>query len=194
MVIKITTICLIRHGQTDWNAHGKLQGQTDTILNETGVQQAKECGDYLNAPDWDLIITSPLQRAKRTAEIINNSLQLPLVEMKDFAERNFGEAEGLALDERNAKYPDKNYPNQEERELFNKRVITGIHKVNQMYPDKKILLVAHGAVINSILSQLSNGDIGSGKTKLMNACISNIHFKEDRWNIKDYNQTHHLSK
>lgn len=148
----------------------------------------------MNAPDWDLIITSPLQRAKRTAEIINNSLQLPLVEMEDFAERHFGQAEGMALDERNAKFPDKNYPDQEEQESFNNRVLTGIQKVSQMYPNKKVLLVAHGAVINSILLQLSNGDIGSGKTKLMNACISNIHYKEDKWSIKDYNQTSHLSE
>lgn len=56
------------------------------------------------------------------------------------------------------------------------------------------LLVAHGAVINAILADVLKGKIGSGKTKLINSCISNIHFHQDRWRIIDFNQISHLSK
>ncbi|RDW15212.1 histidine phosphatase family protein [Oceanobacillus arenosus] len=189
----MTTICLVRHGETDWNLLGKIQGKTDIPLNDTGRKQADECGAYLNADDYDILISSPMKRAKETAEIINSYLNLPVIEMADFAERAFGDGEGLTLEERIKKYPDGNYPNQEEREDFNNRVMTGIKKVCDAYPNERVLLVAHGAVIGMILSNLSNGEIGSGKTKLMNACISNIHFEEDQWEIKDYNQVRHLS-
>ncbi|WP_290369479.1 histidine phosphatase family protein [Pseudoneobacillus rhizosphaerae] len=90
-------------------------------------------------------------------------------------------------------FPDKNYPNQEDLLSLNKRVMAGIDKIYKIYPDKKVLLVAHGAVINSILSTLSDGEIGSGKTRLLNACISNIHFHEEKWEVKGYNQVDHLS-
>lgn len=56
-----------------------------------------------------------------------------------------------------------------------------------------MLLVAHGAVINTILATLSKGEVGSGKTKLINACISNIQFQEEKWNVREINQVTHLS-
>ncbi|MFD2627376.1 histidine phosphatase family protein [Oceanobacillus kapialis] len=189
----MTTICLIRHGETDWNLKGQLQGSTDIPLNDTGVRQAEESAAYLNAEDYDVLIASPMKRAKRTAEIINSSLNLPFEEMEDFAERSFGDAEGLTMDERTAQYPDKQYPNQEEPEDFIKRVMNGVDKVIEKYPDKRVLLVAHGAVINAILTTVSGGEIGAGKTRLMNACISNIHYKQEKWKVVDYNQVGHLS-
>lgn len=190
----MTTICLVRHGETDWNASGRLQGATDIPLNNAGIQQAKECGEFLKASEWDVMITSPLKRAKRTAEIIHeNLIDVPLIEMDDFSERYFGDAEGMTVDERKATYSSRNYPNQEEMDSFKDRIMTGIKKVNQNYPDGKILLVAHGAVINSILSTLSKGKVGSGKTKLINACISNIQFQDEQWGVREINQVTHLS-
>ena len=163
-------------------------------MNNAGIQQAKECGEYLKASEWDVMITSPLKRAKRTAEIIHeNLLGVPLIKMNDFSERYFGDAEGMTVDERNATFSSRNYPNQEEMDSFKDRIMTGIKKVSQNYPDGKVLLVAHGAVINSILSTLSKGKVGSGKTKLINACISNIQFQDEQWGVKEINQVTHLS-
>jgi len=144
--------------------------------------------------NWDVLITSPLNRAKQTAEIINYKLKLPIYEMEEFLERGFGDAEGMDMEERISKFPDGIIPNQEDRETLKRRVMDGIKNINEKFPNKKVLLVAHGGVINSILAILSGGEIGSGKTKLMNACISNIHFIEKEWKIKDYNQVTHLSQ
>nr|WP_249305893.1 histidine phosphatase family protein [Lederbergia citrea] len=185
---------MIRHGETDWNALGKIQGKTDIPLNKNGIQQAQECREFLKDSKWDVIITSPLKRAKQTAEIINEGLNVPLIEMDNFSERYFGDAEGMTLEERLSAYPDKKYPNQEDRLALNKRVMAGLNKINDKYRNSKVLLVAHGAVINSILATLSNGDIGSGKTTLINACISNIHFHEEKWSVAEFNQVSHLSK
>lgn len=96
----MTRICLVRHGETDWNALGKLQGRTDIELNTTGRLQAEDCGRFLAATTWNLIITSPLQRAKRTAEIIQTYIHVPLIEMIAFIERSYGDAEGMSPEER----------------------------------------------------------------------------------------------
>jgi uncharacterized phosphatase len=191
-VIKITTICLVRHGETEWNLIGKLQGRTDIPLNPTGIKQAEECSMFLSDFNWDVIIASPLKRAKQTAEIINIKLRLPIFEKEEFLERAYGDAEGMDMEERLNRFPDGIIPNQEDMHSLKQRVMEGINNINEKFPNKKVLLVAHGAVINSILATLSDGKIGSGKTKLINACISNIHFFENKWKIKDYNQVTHL--
>ncbi|GIN73894.1 putative phosphatase PhoE [Bacillus sp. J14TS2] len=188
-------ICLVRHGETDWNAMGKIQGRTDISLNATGRRQAEECAQYFSNSEWDRIVTSPLKRAKQTASILNQSLQIPVIEMEDFVERCYGDAEGLTRVERQRLYPKgKNISNQEPRNLLAQRVMKGMQRIQEEYPNEKIILVAHGGVINTILAVLSNGEIGSGKTKLINACISNLHFMENQWNIQEYNQVHHLSQ
>lgn len=189
----MSQICLVRHGETDWNAMGKIQGRTDIPLNATGKQQARECGQCLASSHWDRIVTSPLKRAKQTAEIINQSLQLPMEEMEEFVERAYGDAEGMTREERLESFPDGHIPNQEDRPSLNKRIMKGIQQIHEKYPDQKIILVAHGGVINAILATLSNGEIGSGKTRLMNGCISNLFFRENQWQIQDYNCITHLS-
>nr|GGG86482.1 putative phosphatase PhoE [Virgibacillus oceani] len=162
-------------------------------MNATGIQQAEECGEFLKTLHWDVVITSPLKRAKQTAEIINKRLQIPLIEMGEFVEKSFGDAEGMTVEERMKAFPNNAYPNQEDNKLLKIRVMKGIHKINEKYRNKKVLLVAHGAVINSILGTLSKGEIGSGKTKLINACISNIQFFEEQWSVNNFNQISHLS-
>ncbi|MEK4668771.1 histidine phosphatase family protein [Niallia sp. FSL R7-0271] len=188
----MTNICLIRHGETDWNSLGKIQGRTDIPLNSNGIRQAEQCRDYLKETSWDLIITSPLMRAKETAAIINESLNLPIVEMAEFIERSFGDAEGKTKEERQVLYPDMLYPNAEPYWELAERLKQGLADILQSYPQQKVLLVAHGAVIHTILRILSNEEITLDNTYLTNACISNIHYKDSKWAIKDYNIVTHL--
>jgi len=189
----MTSICLIRHGETDWNREGRIQGIADIPMNETGMAQAEKCAAFLAQSKWDVIISSPLARAKQTAAIINKKLQLPIIEMAAFKERDYGDAEGMTRAEREEAFPDREFPNQETRESLINRVMSGIQKLHETYPGRKVLLVAHGGVINAILAALSNGEIGSGKTRLNHGCISNIYHHQGKWNIKDYNQIAHLS-
>ncbi|WP_285397722.1 histidine phosphatase family protein [Lysinibacillus sp. fls2-241-R2A-57] len=186
-------ICLVRHGETDWNKEGRLQGRMNIPLNQAGVDQANECANHLSTTNYDLIITSPLLRAKQTAEIISEKMSVPILEMNHFIERNYGDAEGLTVVERTSKFPNRNYPNQEPRDSLTKRVMEALHFIYQSEKDKRIILVSHGGVINAILAAISNNEIGSGKTKLGNACLSEIKFEKDKWTIQYYNQTSHLS-
>jgi len=75
----VTTLLLVRHGETDWNAEGRLQGHTDRPLNDYGRRQAKELADRLAGEGADAIYTSDLVRAKATAEIIGDRLGLTII-------------------------------------------------------------------------------------------------------------------
>ena len=92
-------IIVTRHGQTEWNRLGKLQGQTDNSLNEEGKAQAEETGKQIADEKIDLIITSPLIRARETAEIINKRFNVPIIEDDRIKERNYGQCEGITLEE-----------------------------------------------------------------------------------------------
>src|SRR5699024_3718088 len=148
----------------------------------TGKKQAAGARIALEESDWDLIVTSPLIRTKQTAEIINENMKLPLIEMDAFKERGYEDAEGLTKTEREQKFPGmRTYPNQQPREAVTARVTAGIEAILVSYPYKKVLLVSHGGAINAILSQICGGEIGTGKTTLSNACLSNITHDGKTW-------------
>lgn len=115
--------------------------------------QANEYRQFLKNYEWDVIITSPLKRAKEIAEIINKDSNMPLVEMRVFLVRYIGNAEGMTLVERLTAFPNRNYPNHEDRNSLNKRIMNSIENINENYSGKKILLVLHGSVINTILAK-----------------------------------------
>jgi uncharacterized phosphatase len=99
----------------------------------------------------------------------------------------------MTFQERKSAFPDNNYSKQDDIISVNKRVMDGLDEINQKYHGGKVLLVAHGAVISVMLANLSNGEIGSGKTRLKNATINDIHFHQEQWRIKTFNQVSHLS-
>ncbi|WP_377865563.1 histidine phosphatase family protein [Bacillus sp. R86525] len=190
----MTVLCLVRHGETERNAIGKLQGHENIELNKNGKQQAERCGLYFREKQWDVIISSPLSRAKQTAEIINTYMltSVNIIEMENFIERDYGMASGLTTEERTKMFPKRNYKNQEPRELLKARIITGLNIILKKYPDSNVILVTHSAVINTILALISNNEIGSGKTKLFTACISSIYYHQEQWKIREYNKIDHL--
>ena len=92
-------LLLTRHGQTDWNVAGKIQGITDIELNETGVKQAEATREKLLNQNIDVIISSPLKRARKTAEIIKGERNIPLIIDNGLKERCFGKLEGKTREE-----------------------------------------------------------------------------------------------
>ena len=184
-------ICLVRHGETDWNKLGRLQGSSDIPLNDTGIMQATLAAQALKNGGYEIVITSPLTRAKQTAQIIADLSGLSLIEMDAFKERCFGDAEGLLKEEREQLYPDNKFPNLESYEDLAARLRKGLTEVTRL-PYENVLIVAHGAAINCILAIFSNFEIGSGKTVLLNACTSIITYENEEWKIERYNDVSHL--
>lgn len=186
----MTTVCLIRHGETDWNREDRLQGREDVKLNDNGRRQALSCVAFLKQHSWDSIITSPLERAKETAYIIGKNICVKnIYEVHDFIERDFGAASGLLYNERKLRFPDGKIEGQEDRVTLTNRVMSALTKVANENNNKKIIIVSHGGVINSILAAITNNEIGSGKTKLKNTCLNLLNFSDGKWKIEFFNLT-----
>jgi broad specificity phosphatase PhoE len=96
----MTTLLLVRHGETDWNAEGKLQGHTDRPLNPYGRRQAQALADRLATESIDALYASDLSRARETPEILGEKLGLAVAVDPDLREKNWGNWEGLTSDER----------------------------------------------------------------------------------------------
>lgn len=86
---------IVRHGETDWNKAGKVQGRTDIPLNERGRYLAEATAEGMKDVRIDFCYTSPLIRAKETAQIILGEREIPLVEEKRIEEICFGKCEGM---------------------------------------------------------------------------------------------------
>jgi broad specificity phosphatase PhoE len=93
------TIFMFRHGETDWNAQGRMQGGTDIPLNEKGRSQAEVLRQFFEQNPVDVMLTSDLNRARETAEIARGQLPIPIVVEARLRETNLGKGEGLTVPE-----------------------------------------------------------------------------------------------
>jgi len=156
----MTTLSIVRHGQTDWNLHKRIQGQTDIPLNSTGRAQAAEAGVKLRARHWDAIVSSPLMRAEETARLIAGELGLPSPEVfPDIMERHHGEIEGLTFAERQLRFPDGvAVPGLESRSDVLARVLPALGQIAIEHEGQSVLVVSHGGVIGTLIRHLTDGE------------------------------------
>lgn len=197
MAQKATQVALIRHGMTDWNEAGRLQGRTDVPLNAIGHQQAKQAAEALIAETWDALYTSPLMRARQTSDIIGESLNLTPQIVADLVERNYGHLEGLTIEELTRAYPDRargfESIDVEAPETVRTRAEACLRRLAESHPGGRILVVSHGAWINAFLYFISSGACGTGKTNLANGGITRLQFEpEAGWLIMEINASAHL--
>jgi probable phosphoglycerate mutase len=187
---------LIRHGKTDWNALGKIQGQTDTLLNEEGLRQAKALAErlYRDADEkWDAIVSSDLSRARETARIIAERLQLPLLPSDArLRERGFGEIEGTTEDERLQRWG-ADWRNaavgQESDDSVRERGMSFVNEWRENRSEVRLLAVTHGSTLAQLLAEmcerLDDGYLG-------NMSYSILEYQDSRWNYLLHNCTRHL--
>ncbi len=90
------TFWFLRHGQTEWNRTGRCQGRADVPLSALGEAEAQEAVQHLTGLGINAICCSPLKRARRTAEIVGDALQLPIVQVTGLEEMDVGPYEGVA--------------------------------------------------------------------------------------------------
>jgi broad specificity phosphatase PhoE len=155
----MTSLYLVRHGETDWNAQRRIQGSTDIPLNSTGRAQAETTGRLLARRDWDGIYSSPLSRAFETAEIIAKEVGLGVPHTIDaIVERNYGEAEGLNWEQVESQFPgDAPVPGRETHEEVARRVLPALVALASSRPGESLLVVSHGGVIRSVLNAVDPG-------------------------------------
>jgi broad specificity phosphatase PhoE len=182
-----TILGLLRHGQTDWNIDLRLQGSSDIPLNDTGRIQASTAAKLIDAQSWDVILTSPLSRARDTAEIVAAELGKTVVILPELIERSFGVAEGLD----HAAWRKLHESGQEIQGLeslddLRSRTNLLLSLIAKEYSGQRVLAVSHGAFIRKVLNIVTHGELPREGERLSNASLNKFSHQDGIWTITDY--------
>lgn len=185
---------LLRHGETDWNKTGRLQGHADISLNAHGRVQVNDTVRILRdmGVRMDVVVSSPLKRAQESAVIAAALLNYPrdgIVTENLLIERDFGEGEGLTIKEGEIRYPGCNFPGIELQTDLVARASRAFHKIVDAHKDaKRILLVAHGAVLFALLEAVSEEPISyNGQAAcIAQGSIYGIRYADDKVRFGKY--------
>lgn len=153
---------LFRHGETDWNRNGRLQGHTDTRLNATGLAQAEGLVERLRPHRLDAVVSSDLVRAWTTGRIVAEGLGIPLIREPGLREAHIGQAEGLfwpevksrfgeALTERWFTDDDAAFPGGETGFETRSRGLAALRRFVAGQPYRRIGVSTHGAMVRQLM-------------------------------------------
>ncbi len=159
----MTELWLVRHGQTDWNVVRRFQGNSDTLLNDTGIAQAQALAATLDGQSFTALYASPLRRAFQTAEVLAERLRLSVQIDKDLVEACHGDWEGMLWTDIKDQYP----------ELLSQRSADPVHtrppgdgetvaevaarmtaaatRIAQRHPQEKVLVASHGLSLAALI-------------------------------------------
>jgi probable phosphoglycerate mutase len=189
----MTTLGLIRHGSTEWNKLGKLQGQLDTELTDEGRAQARLLGMRLQNEAWTGILSSDLSRARETAEIISELSGIPILGFDvRLRETSFGQAEGTTHQEREDRWGadwKKLDLGGETDAQVQARWFDFIEEWTGKAPDQKLLIISHGSYIVQVLRSLSM----ESEEFLQNTSLTILQRNEASWDLVLYNCLVHLN-
>lgn len=202
-----TRICLVRHGETAWNAERRLQGHTDIPLNDTGLAQARATADSLAAERFEAAYSSDLTRARQTAAAIAERCGLELAFDAALRERHYGSFQALTYDEARIRFPD-HYQRFETRDpeftfpeggeslrQFSARIHATLDGIAHRHPDGTVLIVTHGGVLD-IVHRLATGKplTAPRDFTIPNAALNWIGWDGAAWTLIAWAQQNHLKQ
>ncbi len=199
-------LLLIRHGETDWNSEGRMQGRIDLPLNARGVEQAEQLAERLAQEEHvDFLYTSPLSRARATAEIIARRYGMNPIPDVRLVERSIGKLEGMTLADFKQAYPElyrlwhesKDHfrlPEGETRQECLDRIQSFLQTLRSQHDGARVALVTHGGTLSLMLA----ASIGLDLTKRFpfrfdNASLSKLDLSSVLPRIDLLNDTCHLN-
>ena len=186
-----TRIIAIRHGETAWNAEGRIQGHQDIALNATGMEQARQLGRALGDATLDCIYSSDLQRAMATAKALARTTGAPIVSEPYLRERCFGEYEGRTFAEVEREAPeharlwrvrDPAYAPRGGESLMalQLRISEMVDRIAARHGGQLIALVAHGGVLDMLYRLATHQHLQAPRTwQLGNAAINRLLWSRD---------------
>ena len=195
---------MVRHGETEWNRQGLLQGHLDSPLSELGVNQANALSEYFSKCKWDLIVSSDLNRAVRTSEIIKGPSGQKILTDSRLRERDLGVAQGLTIKDFAEKYPEESIkfsdgcedyviPGGESISQRYNRSIACIREYAELYEGRNIIIVTHGGVLDGVFRFAAKMPLSQPRTfSLFNASVNTIQIQDDLWNIVTWGYVEHL--
>jgi len=201
-----TEIFFVRHGETASNALGLLHGSTDVPLNDNGRLQASRVADRLAMlEEVAALHSSPLSRARATADEIGRRLGIEPTDQIGLAEIDFGAIEGLGFQELVGRHPelwrnlqdpsesDAAFPGGESLAGFHERVRNSLERLVKLHAGERIVVVAHGGVIASGIAQLvGEGTGGWGRYMVRNCSVTQMTWRRGSVALDCWDDVSHL--
>jgi broad specificity phosphatase PhoE len=195
----------VRHGRTDGNVRRILVGRTDIPLDDVGRRQASAVAQHLAASDRpDVIVASPLLRARETAEAIAALLNMPIEIDPELAELNFGSFEGWSFDEIRQQRPDfaaqvadfefdVHWPDGERLSEFHFRTRSALTNLATRYASHSAIVVTHGGFLGSLASQLLGSPPNNwARYQIRNCSVTHLEITAEGSRFHRYNDDAHL--
>jgi broad specificity phosphatase PhoE len=201
-------IYLIRHGQTDWNIQGRIQGSHDIPLNETGRSQAELLAKGMDSRPVTRIFSSTLTRAMETAERISSRQKVEIYSMPQLIEVEFGKWEGMTWDEIMEAYP-KEYklwtlspneaspPGGETQDQVISRCVLAVGEILRITGGREdVAIVSHGATIAYIVSYMMRNHPEVESIIVENASITTVNYSPltEDFMLFEMNDTSHMEE
>lgn len=199
-----TRICLVRHGETEWNAERRIQGRIDIDLNPTGRAQSAAAGSWLRKAGIVALYSSDLKRAWVTAQAIGAALGLSPVAAPEMRERRYGIFEGLTYDEARVRFPDGyaafarrdadySFDGGESLTQMFARVTAKLEEIAAAHPGQNVAVVLHGGVLDIVNRFVRGNPLEMPRDFLIpNAGISWVAAVDGVWTLESWGETAHL--
>lgn len=197
-------LIFVRHGQSEGNASGVVQGRLDFGLSELGYRQAEETAKRLGGEPVSRILTSPLRRASETARLIADPLGMTVEPEPALLEYDIGIVSGLTAVQVRERHPEfaaarargerPKYPGEEGRDVFQARITAVLDVLRGEEGDGAVVAVAHGGVINAVCAVVLGVDLhGPGRFQVANCSLTElVTDRSGRFVLRRHNDTCHL--
>jgi probable phosphoglycerate mutase len=201
----LTDLLLIRHGETVWNQQGRMQGQHDSPLTPTGLQQARQLARRLKDVSFTALYSSDLGRAHQTARCIADASGHEVISDAALRERHFGIFEGLTNAEMQLRHaeehalfakrdPQYSMPGGESQNEFRDRVVTALERIAQRHEDERIVVVSHGLVLDALYRTTCNMAFDAPRGfPLLNCSVNTFRYGSDGWTVIAVCDVQHLA-
>ena len=196
---------IVRHGETEWNARGRIQGHTDIGLSEKGAEQARSLGRRLSGLNIDVAYSSDLKRTSETAKLALGERDVALNETPLLREYHKGEFEGMTLSEIKSQFPGE-YPRYLKKDLdyapkggestrvVSERMSKIINEIKSDHLDETVLVVSHGGVLRAAMVSLLGMPLEGNWSFVFGNCgLTTVDTFADNVVLRHFNDTSHLN-
>lgn len=201
----MTRLCLVRHGETAWNAERRLQGHVDVPLNEIGREQARATAEALAAHPFTAVYCSDLARARETAKATVIRIGRTPTTLTGLRERHYGVFQGLTYDEAATRFP-QTYARFQRREIdfalpeggeslraFSRRVSDTLDEIAHRHAGERILIVTHGGVLDVAHRVATGKPLDAPRDfEIPNAALNWIEHRDGAWTLIAWAVRNHL--
>ena len=199
-------LCIVRHGETEWNAAGRVQGQLDVPLSPVGLAQARAVAAALGGESFDAIHSSDLVRVRQTAEPVCRLLgREPILDQR-LRERHYGVFQGMTYADAKekvpdgyarfrAKDPDYAFETGESLRRFNERCLAFFDELIERNRGRRLLVFTHGGVLEMLYRHATGRGLSTARDfEIPNAALNRLEFGPAGWRVAAWADLSHLTQ